>query len=73
MCPEANYTEHDDTGEQRCKGVGETDNEGVNQSVIARLAVAGQGDQDTERETKREEDLCGSFKPNLRRKGLSKL
>ena len=73
MCPKANYAEHYDTGEYRCQGVGETDNEGVDQSVVAGLAVAGQSDQDTERETEREEDLSGSFKPNLRREGLSKL
>ena len=41
MCPEADYTEHNDTGEYRRERVGETDNEGVNQSVVAGFAVAG--------------------------------
>ena len=61
MCSEAHYTEHNDTGKDRGEGVGETDNEGVNQSVVARLGIASQGYQGTERETKRKEDLSGSF------------
>ena len=73
MCPEADYTEHNDTGKNGREGICETDDEGVDQSVVARFGVAGQSYQGTEGETEREEDLSGSFKPNLRREGLSKL
>ena len=73
MCPEADYTEHNDTGKNGREGIGETDDERVDQSVVARFGVAGQSDQGTEGETEREKDLGGGFKPNLRRESLSKL
>ena len=73
MGSEADYTEHNDAGKDGSEGIGETDDEGVNQSVVARFGVAGQSNQSAKGKTKREEDLSGSFKPNLRRKGLSKL
>ena len=70
---EPNNTEHDDAWEYWGDGVCQTNNKGIDKSVVSRLAVTGQSYENTERETERKEYLCGSFQPNLRREGLSKL
>lgn len=57
--------EGDDAGEDGGGAVDERDDDGVPLAVVARLVVAGEGDEAAKAQPQREEDLRGSTDPCL--------
>ncbi len=70
---EPDDTEHHDPSKDRGKRVSETDYNGVLESIVARLVVAGQSYEGAGGYAEGEENLGGSLQPDLRGEELLSL